>query len=290
MTDRQLRAVVEGEGAEGPPVGDDQAWNILVQILLPMVFILTFIVLTSIQAYKERAEAYGEIVDGDDPIAAVRLREAVLELQLQRLLKAFGEVKARERAELKLAFFPSPDRIRRIGLIPADEAFRTLCEDSMKIFADRAGFAEGLYLGLLQGAGLVDTYAGPVRRWARANPSGAEKMVEGGKALEHLVAPSNRQQVHHLILDFLGGLEAEVVDLQVALVGATFDELLNEGGGDLDPESAELLSRLARQDLSGTQRETLALALYLRLVGRWRNTFAAAGYEFLPASWREIGA
>ena len=291
MSEKEWRALLGGKGAGPGAAKDDQAWNILVQILLPLVFILTFVVLTSIQAYRERAKAMEDLLREEGTLTSLKLREAVLDLQLQKLLKALEEEKEGVRTALRIPLFPSPERVQRKGLTPDDIAFGKLCTDSLKIFEARRAFLDGLYQRVLERAGVADLHPVPVRRWPDAEASETDLVVEGGDAADHRIAASSRRWVHHHILDFLDGLEGELVKLQVGVVGATFEALL-EGGGELDrdlgEDSSELLARLANPLLPEAERERQATALYRLLVGRWRATFEGAGYEFLPATWKSI--
>lgn len=270
---------------------DEHTWNILVQVLLPLVFVLTFVIITGIIAYKTAYEGLREFLDKDAVYAEVQAQERLVELQLEKLLRALEEVKRARREELRLPLFPTPGHIRRAEVEIADEDFRRLCDRSLELLdegaqARRLGFAREIYRDVLETAGVKDPTGYRVRRWSEVG----DEMLERSailKAQKGVVVYPNRRKIHNLILDFVNGLEEQVVTLQVGLVQQLFEQLLEQGvSEELDPGAAQALRALLDPATTELEQKRAADQLYRSFLRRWRRRLNEGGYPFLEESWR----
>lgn len=275
----------------GRPDGDDEhTWNLLVQVLLPLVFVLTFVILTSVQAYRDAHDALTGFLGGDGELVELELQQAVIELQRQKLLNALAEVKSAEEKRLRLPAFPTSERVKRQEGALDDPDFAELCQRASQGLADRPSYATSLYLQVLEEAGIEDRSSLTVRRWEERAVSWAHQADELTSDGSRITA-GNRRLIHNLVLDFVGGIEQRVVALQVGVVRGLFEDVL--AVPDLDelvPGSAALLRELADPATAPRRREELAAELYRRLLRGWRKDLSDGGYELLPESWRTLAA
>jgi hypothetical protein len=294
-----LEEILEGlDARSGADPNAEQTWNILVQVLLPLVFVLTFVIITGITAYKSAYEGLKELLDKDNSFAEVQLQEKVVELQYQRLLLALEKVKARRRTELGLDLFPAPDRVGRHDGGINDSRFAALCRDSEAVLDDPGSsayqnHADGLYRAVLEEAQIADPSAGHVRRSRVEQSAGGEILdwSQSRSASDGIIVPANRRLLHHHVLDFLEGLEAEIVTLQVGVVRLLFEEKLAAGAAEAeneDPAVRAALRRILDPAMSEEEQRAGAEELYRNLVRRWRSRLGEEGYLLLSESWRTL--
>ena len=107
--------------------------------------------------------------------------------------------------------------------------------------------ANGLYRRVLQEAGVQDPSPSDVRRWPETKNGEANLLEESEtlRATPNVITAANRRKVHNLIMEFLSGLEEEIVELQVGLVNQIFSDLLTSGDtGELDEDSSRMLREI----------------------------------------------
>jgi len=292
--DDLLDRLLSGESPEARDTRLEDAWNVLVQVLLPLVLVLTFVIITGIQAYKRAAETFQKILEEDGKIAELKTRDLEADVQLQKLLRALEEAKAEQRGAFGLNLFPEPGRVRRSGTRVADEDFRRLCGRARDVLGDgspRALSAEAgrLYAEILRKAGVIDPAGIEVQRWAA--DSGGLGDVGRFSSSPGTITAANRRQIHNLILDSLTGLEQEVVDLQVGLVSRIFSELLTSGSvGDLDQDSARMLDEIIDPAIPEKVRRARAAELYRRVLRHWHDQLEEDRYPLLEKSWAQLQA
>lgn len=294
--DALLRDLGSGPGRTSQPAGEDHTWNIMVQVLLPLVFVLTFVVITGLMAYKAAWDAMREVMAKDGGYAEIEAKERLVEAQLEKLLRALEEVKAERRTELRVAQFPAAGRVTRRGVQLADADFRVLCHRTTDIFdagapSARFTFADEIYRQVLIGAEVHDPSPLRVQRWSERT-SEAQEAVDTAQTMsaqKGVIVAANRRLLHNAILDFLDGLEEQVVELQVELMEHVFEELLASASFEaLDPTSTRILAQILDHSTPETERRRAADQLYRDLLGRWRSRFEKAGYPFLDRTWRAV--
>lgn len=287
---------LDGVSGGPPPPRLEHTWNVMVQVLLPLVFVLTFVVISGLMVYKVAYEGLREFIDKDERLAEFESQERLVEAQLERLLRALEVEKAERREELHVSLFPTASRIERSGVKLSDAEFRFLCARSVELFdggtrSARSRFADEIYSRVLARAKVEDFAALRVRRWAE-RASGEMDVLETGQTLtgeKEKVVPSNRRRIHNAILDFLDALEEQVVQLQVELLQRVFDDLLATGSFEaLDARGARRLEEILDPSTPEHERRRAAEQLYRGLVKGWRERFEEAGYPFLDRTWRAV--
>jgi hypothetical protein len=274
----------------------EDAWNILVQVLLPMVLVLTFVIITGVLAYKSALESLNYILQKEGDFAEIELKEQIVEVQLQRLLRALEAVQAKQREEIGLTLFPGPRHVRREDVRIVDGDFQRLCNQAVQILGAGASpavtdYANELYRQVLQEAGIQDPARVDVRRRneSEGGKIGLLEESETLRATPNVITSTNRRKIHNLILDFLSGLEEEIVELQVGLVNQIFSELLASGDtGELDEDSSRMLREIVDPATSEKVRRTRAEELYRTVLRRWHERLDREGYPFLEKSWRQL--
>jgi len=274
---------------------EEQTWNILVQVLLPLVFVLTFVLITGITAYKTAYESLQKFLDKDEDYAALQVQEKIVQLQLERLLRALEQVKAQTREDLKIVLFPTPERVGRYGFELHDNDFLHLCRATQALLNDVTApaffdYAGQIYRRVLEVAAVHDPRSSGVKRWNEAELKDSEMLgrAEVVLASENTILPANRRRIHNLILDFLSGLQEQTVGLQVGLARHLFDDLLTEDVAELDPTSAEILKYIIDPATPEEKRRAAAETLYRHLLESWRGRLANAGCSFLDGTWQSL--
>jgi hypothetical protein len=268
----------------------------MVQVLLPLVFVLTFVVVTGLMVYKAAYKGMLRFIGSDSDIEGIQGQERLVDVQLQKLLLALEAVKTERRGALNVSMFPRAARITRRGVKLGDADFQLLCRRSAELFdadarAARLRFADEMYRQVLALAGVADTSSLDVQRWS-VRTTVAQATVDAAQTMsaeEPVIVSANRRFIHNAILDFVDGLEEQVVELQVDLLQQVFDELLAAGSFEaLDPASTRLLGEILDPSTSETERLRAAEQLYRGLLERWRERFDEAGYPFLDRTWGAV--
>lgn len=294
--DPLLRELEGAASGLARPAGDDHTWNVMVQVLLPLVFVLTFVVVTGLMVYKAAYKVMRDVIRRDSKYAEIAAQERLVDVQLQKLLLALEAVKTERRGELNVSMFPRAARITRRGVKLGDADFQLLCRRSAELFDEdarsaRLRFADEIYRQVLVRAKVDDPSALTVQRWS-ARTTDAQDMVDSSQIMSAeggVVVSINRRFIHNAILDFLDGLEEQVVNLEVELLQQVFDDLLATGSGEtLDPASRRILAEILDPSTPETERRRAAEQLYRGLLERWRERFDEAGYPFLDRTWGAV--
>lgn len=251
--------------------------DVLLQVVLPIVLILTYCVLQSARNYIDMvAEMQG------------KYQQALLELQKQRIVAALETVKNRRRHELGLAFLSHKEiRLAESGKLLSDHlAFRKACRATDQIFrtaGSRAREKAQIYERVLRTAKLTDT------RSPAEQASLAEQIesAEGGQ-----ITDANRLFLNREIQAFLNDLHQEVMQLELRVMQAALEIYRNAPLEDLyrwNPQLVKLKDAIVQAlnegvDDPGPQEEALLRALFRKL----RKDFENQGYSFLPEIWETL--
>ncbi len=291
------------EGFEsGARKSDGTVWNIFVQILLPLVIILSFVAVITILKYKDVAgiekagrekalAAYNKIVNSTDPesdLAIERENHNFTKIQLQRmrLLKALDEVEMEKRRELKLGLFPGAGRINLQGINVIDPDFKELCTKAKNIY-DNDGeqtFKDDIYSKVIQKADIRDTQQRGRRvRWWRDIPKDDPIIAKLS-----VITPGNRANIHNEIIEFATNLKKEIKILQIQLLQRLFRELIKHPE-TLDEKTERRLKKIISTK-DENERRRRANEFYQRIIRKWRNKLDKEGYMFLEDSWDKLRA
>lgn len=282
---RRGRWWLAGQREEAYTDGADtrETADVLLQVVLPIVLILTYCVLQSARNY----------------IAAVdevrgKYRQAVLELQKQRIVAALETVKARQRQELGLAFLSQKEvRLTGSGQLQSDHlAFREACRKTAEIFLtdDSQAREEARIYGLvLKTAGLTDST--PFALKGATAPEDATLAAQTESAERGEITGANRVFLKAGVAAFLADLHQEVLQLELRVMQAALEiyraapfEVLYRWNPELEKLKQAIVQALIQKGDPAPYEESLLRALFRRI----REDFERQGYTFLPEIWETI--
>lgn len=295
-----LKTYFQEPKAGGGSSDEENIWNLLVQILLPLVLILTFIVVSEVIGFKEAYIHMQEIMGADlreeeNPPDLIARQQAIIDAQLQRLLLALEQVKIDEEKRLNITMFPQAEFVQRKGIYINDDNFKKLCRESKGIYQSgysRQRYADNIYSQVLEKSEIKDRNIDlRVRRWEKKKDvediSEVEKFRRLMGAKKSMIYQENRKIIHNYILDFIDATEKSIADLQEDLIKFLFRDLIINPE-DLDKESSLLVDRIIDTNISDEDREMSANQLYRRIIKKWRSKHDSDGYTFLKASWIKL--
>lgn len=295
-----LMSFFEGEQNKGESIkGEESTWNLLVQILLPLVLILTFVVVTEILGYKKAFIEMSGMVESvinidENPPDFVARQKAIIDAQLQRLLLTVQQVKSEEEKRLNLTMFPKAEYVQRDGSTINDNNLKNLCEESKKNLQSdfsKQRYANNIYKKVLQKAGIGEPSVNiSVKRWETEvieDMSEAEKFKQLTEVKRTVICPQNRKIIHNHILDFCEGVKNEIKNLQESIIKYLFKELI-DNPENLDEESSNIVIKLIDPNISDVERRRLANDLYSNITEKWHKKLDKEGYTFLDVSWEKL--
>lgn len=231
---------------------DGMIWNVFVQILLPLVLLLTFVAVQVINIYKEAAEnerkhvealeQYLVSLEQENSAAQERLhkQEAYINLQYQILLNALQKTEQEKLRELKLSMFSEgTDRIHVDGTHVKDNDFKMLCDTAKNIFDqnDEQGFRDNIYREVLEKVSqppylIRDPEPGGLQ--VRRHDTIPEESVY--KARFEIITDANRARIHNEIIEFVNQVKKDVMTVQDEVLQILGDQFILHPVG-LDQES-----------------------------------------------------
>jgi len=234
--------------------------EILLQIFLPIVLVLAFLVFAKLEVLERIEKKYnaviGAILDED-------LVESVLKLQKQKMIAALEQVKVEERKGLHIPSFEERSPMIEDGAL-SEELFKEFCKESYAALNDektRNHEVEEIY----------------------------DRVLKVAKIEKSSVIAENEAFISKQIQDFLKGLVADVVRIQYRTVGEFFDyyQTLSLMQLDqLDPQLKKLRQEYIRA--SEAQRKVLANKIYNHLHEKLKKDLDKQKNRFLSVTWQEI--
>ena len=133
---RLARSLTSQQAAPADALEEGLAWNVLNQILQPMILILAILLFFKLADYRQVAEGYKTANEEKERTIKrlndyatggmlEKLNEALLELQRQKLIIALGEVNKAEEERLHLAPYIHGSIALRL-----DPSFKAVCEQT----------------------------------------------------------------------------------------------------------------------------------------------------------------
>lgn len=276
-------------------------WNIFVQILLPLVLILTFVAILNITKYKDIAKEEKERArqareELDKAMKNNKLLEqknnALISFQLQKLLVALEKVKKDEYQRLRLNIFPGASRIQLKGTEVEDVEFKKLCTMTAVIFeSDRTEQEKK-----------DDIYDAVINEAEDVKDSKNEKMRATGLPFvkKHNKIPedepyiidaaeittANRVKIHNKIVEFVSDLKVTVSDLQTGLLHRIFEYLL-ENPGSLDKDLRQLADDMNLKKDAKIKKE-LAKRFHMLLIESLQRKIEGMDLKFHRDTWNNL--
>lgn len=289
---------------------ESNIWNVFVQILLPLVLILTFVAALDIMRYKLVAdvekvradEAYGKISDmlDKDPTASQR-NFAFIKIQLLELLRALDKIKEEKMGHIKFIRFVdrtsegrivNADRIELDRAMIKDDDFKTFCGKTYYMFSNiqsRYEEMRNLYQSVLSKAKIMD---GSSFSYSNNETPVYDHAVEGNKAEKSEITPENRSKLLNAINDFLNTLEKDTIRLQTDLIDRIFDYLI-QNPEDLKDENLKRLADLIISAPNEKVRMIHANEFYRQFIQIWQRKVeggsgSGSRYMLLRKTWEGL--
>ena len=276
----------------------ESVWNLFVQILLPIILILTFTTVLSILKYQlvaEQAQNENKSLRGDldalerefDPARErFKRKRALLTVQRQKLLLALEQTKQTERVNLKLQKFMSGTKVILAGSSIQDEDFKELSvrvKDVVSKKQIRSEYYKSMYKKVLEIAGIKDEKRHVVALKPKNNETFNDDEVRFFK--EDIISPSNRALVHNDIVSFVRNVRDDLKNVQVDVLGKIFDYLT------VTPEMADdtippLVECMLDAQATAERQQQCALLFYKKVIGGVKSQIAE--YEFLEETWATV--
>ena len=275
---------------------DEEPWVILVQILLPMILLLMFLIVVGMLKYKLVAEEVGrenqglrDSIEGmlhDSPKKSIyQKQDALMKLQKQRLLLALEKVKKEQREHLKISKFTSGRDVDMTGASVTDDDFRFLCielQNRQGTKRAKSDYMTHLYRQVLKEAKVIDHRGFAVRQ--RINiPEPSDAEIIGGK--ERTISKHNRAIIQNEIVAFVRDTRVSLADLQVQVLLQVFD-LLIDSPEQLDESTQKVVGQFLNPKISERERSLYAERYYRLVIKSVRQKITQ--YRFLPETWQKI--
>lgn len=278
---RNRRANVDAE--------DDSVWSILVQITLPLILVLTFVIMAQILTYKT---SYYKILQSMPvrPLGVEAFNTIVLEAQLQKLLFHFETVKNQELVKLRLTMFPEANLIKRDGQSISDENFKYLCENATRILEHEKelnAYMNSFYAMVLQSAEITDTNTGSVRYWNQVEDPEVIKQGNIAGAQASVISAANRRLIHNRIVEFVQGIDKTVQNLQMQFIKLLYEYRFNNPD-TIDQESKTIVAKMIETQTTDAQRQKLAKQFYYMTIEQLRTQLDTHGYPLLNSCWESL--
>jgi len=235
--------------------------EVLLQITLPIVLILAFLVFAKLEILQQKEKRYNAVLKaiGDDVLV-----ESALDLQKQKMIAALEQVKSERKKSLHVSSFEERSPAIESGKL-REEFFKSFCEKSYAALNDlnaRNRETDELYT----------------------------RVLEVARILKGNVTKENEDFVRKQILDFLDGLVEDVVQIQHRTIREFFDyyqKLSLTQLDQLDPQLKEL--RLAyRSAEDDAQSEALTAKIYNHLHEKLKANLDEQKYQFLDVTWQKL--
>ena len=278
-------------------------WNLFVQVLLPLVLVLTFVAALDIMRYrdvakfeKDKARRLTEILkDREKKDKVIRnYNHTLIALQLQKLLKTLEEIKKEETENIKLNLFPGAGRINLQAVKVEDTDFKYLCEEASKRFMDpqaEQSLKDRLYSSVIEKTDGVDDIeidkkkkkGSSIVRQHHDDLADATILVNATQ-----ITPVHRAQIHKNIIEFVDSLKKKIIQLQSGLLFRIFDYLM--GHPEQLDQHLQKLAQAIIQERDPRQRKMNANEFYRLLIKNRRRKLEEDDCHFLEETWKKFQA
>jgi len=256
-------------------------WNIFVQILTPLIIVLSFVAMIEIARFKQGFDERGEMVErlrtNLSPTDKEREHELeLIDLQRQKLLLALDVVVASRREALGFGRVPNAGVVGIDAPAVKDEAFKALCRNMRRIGSDGT-FEKRMLEDVMAKAGVRDA--------ARFDP-------QPGYQADHLtgrnvITLNNRNYLRERIGERVAALRLELQGMQQQVLSRIFHALMARPEA-LDAKTSALSRKVIDPAASVADQAEAARTLVRYLNDRIRAALAQDGYEFLEKTWQSI--
>lgn len=295
-----LNAWGKGKSTEASDI-----WNLFVQVLLPLVLVLTFVAVMDVMRYRDVAKfekdkarrLFEKLIYLEKKDKVIQnYNHALIEVQLQKLLVALEKIKKEETEKIKLSLIINSDRIKlqTDKVKVKDDDFKKLCEVALNKFKDEQ--SEQTYKDTLYSLVIKKTKDVEDKEIKKKEIKGLPvvrrhyDIATDDLILEDNIeiTPANRAKIHKEIIEFVNDLKAEVKRLQLGLLFRIFDFLMVHPE-ELDKNLKQLAQAIIQESDPG-QRKMKANEFYRQLIKKWRRKLEEDDYHFLEETWEKLQA
>ena len=272
----------------------ESVWNLFVQLLLPLVLIVTFIAVLDVVRYKVVAEEsikdsnnWITILEELDPEKLVHQQQRlIIELQRQKLINALQQFRIQEEQALRLAkFIRGGNDIQLDGVTVVDEDFKHLCITVKRKAVDQeSNYLNAIYRRILDLAELSDPGQHQYRIRRRSENDSRRSTRSHPITEGRVVSKQNRFFIHNRIIEYVHDLKETVVTIQSEVLIRLYHELIKHPG-EIDKRSSELV-RCMLTDPSEARKDECSESFYHRTMKRVKTQIKS--YNFLDQTWDQI--
>ncbi len=282
MTWNQLQSGLDRR--ETPPaeevIDESYSADVLLQIILPMVLVLAFLVINALRHFEEQTRPASQ----EDYIA--ELNKSLIELQRQKLLLALDRTEQARRNAFGIDYFVQriADLTNSGQLLTNDPLLVAKCQEINAIYQTPAAIEQEkrrLYALVLKDAGVQDAPSAAPQ--VQVPPSTKPNIND------HLrITAENRQFVTERIAGLMDALQAEITDRQRDLVRQAFLYYARLSVDELyrwHPQLQSLREEIARLEAAQQDATSLRTAQTEEVRQKMKQDFRAQGYLFLEDAW-----
>ena len=295
----------------------DSTWNVLTQVLLPLIIILAFVAVMEVERYRvvtavtqdenERLDREMErVMSLPENVVAAKNQSLIIEIQKLRLIQKLDEVIDAERSRMGFTKVFRSAHVSMHGIRPIDAGFKSLCDSMVQAVEDdgtrhaRSHYQDLLYARILDETEIVDGYfrrgqnPGYVDHWVKADVSanvatGSSSDARSDRfiANEGVLTTANRRYLAERLVERIIGMVTDLVALQSAVLHRIYGALMEEDYQH-DRESRRLAHKLATPSLSEQERQTAMVAFIGFQNKQIKNRLEHDGYRFLVGTWESV--
>lgn len=274
------------------------------QILLPIIFVLTFVILTQILGYKNAFQEAMKFISQD--YDKIEHQISIINLQLQKLHRAFLEAKMLKLVEYNATRFPNADGISYSGIVLKDQQFKIYCQKINSLLDEqkREKQARIMYQEVLQLSGINDPASYDrlgynecqnavdidlTREEYRRSVFAGQGKIRPAKSDQ--MHPRNRRIIICAILDFWQGLIRHAAEVQYQLLCEMFNTIKKDPGLiNLSQQDRVLITKMIDPSTTPQERLRSARDFYRNLIKIWQKRFDADGYPIVDNVWIKLKA
>lgn len=254
--------------------------DVLLQIILPMVLVLAFLVINALRHFEEQTRPASQ----EDYIT--ELNKSLIKLQRQKLLLALDRIEQGRRSAFGIDYFVQriADLTNSGQLLTNDPLLVAKCQEINAIYQTPTAIEQEkrrLYALVLKDADVQDSPSAAPQ--VQAPPSTKPNIDD------HLwITAENRQFVTERIAGLMDALRTEITDRQRDLVRHAFLYYARLSVDELyrwHPQLQSLREEIARLEALQQDASSLRTAQTEEVRQKMKQDFRAQGYLFLEDAW-----
>jgi hypothetical protein len=281
ITWKQLTKIVGRRAGRQPNNADESSHpaNVLLQIMLPIVLILAFIMIVRMQALERTRQDFEGLINKfkneDRGTVLEQYTKALMELQKQILIVELQKIKDERREYFGIDLF-SAINLGPKGNSLAKQRFRGICERTVKHLGNERAKSEqvaSIYQAVLDSANIED------RR-----PTDLESNY-GILRYFGIITSENKEYILKQIVEFTNQLTVDAQRSQYEVIRATseFYGSHPESLDDLNPRIRQL-----REDYRDEPTPVIAREMHNCIVNTLAEYLQNQGFLFFRDTWRNL--